>query len=131
MHNHNHNKKKDISAKDVVYQKALLDEQERLIDSMSFLGHMQNEVTGDWTVAPAEEIDTMREFDSSSDRVEETLTNESILETLEERLKEISLALEKIEKDQYGKCEKCDKNIEDDKLKANPATKYCMDCEIK
>ncbi len=134
MHNHNHshtNTNNTINPEFIEYKNLLLIEQERLIDSMSFLGTMNTEISGDWTVAPAEEIDTMREFNSTSDRVEETLTNESILETLEERLAEINKALNKIETSTYGNCEVCKKKIEEDKLKANPATAKCMDCEVK
>jgi RNA polymerase-binding transcription factor DksA len=97
---------------------------------MSFLGHMTHEVPGDWTVDIGTPED-IREFDSTSDRIEEITTNESILETLEERLREINTALEKIEKGNFGICDICKKDIEHDKLKANPATTRCMSCEIK
>jgi RNA polymerase-binding transcription factor DksA len=113
-----------------IYKELLLTEQERLIDSMSFLGHMTHEIAGDWTVDIGSPED-IKEFDSTSDRVEEAITNESILETLEERLKEINSALEKIEKGNFGICEACQKEIEHDKLKANPATIKCLSCEIK
>ncbi len=49
--------------------------------------------------------------------------------TLELKLREIERALEKMEKGKYGICEKCGKEIEEEKLKANPATKFCLKCK--
>jgi DnaK suppressor protein len=129
MHNHNHNNISNSHPEFDIYKNLLLNEQERLIDSMSFLGHMNHDISGDWTVDIGKPED-IREFNSTSDRVEEVLTNESILETLEERLSEITKALEKIENGKFGICEVCAKTIEEDKLKANPATIKCLSCEI-
>jgi RNA polymerase-binding transcription factor DksA len=128
MHNHNHTN--NTNPKYNLYKELLEKEEDRLIESMSFLGHMSNDATGEWTVDISKPED-IREFDNESDRMEEAATNESILETLEERLKEVRNALAKIEKGDYGKCEICQKEIEEDKLKANPATTKCMGCEVE
>ena len=52
---------------------------------------------------------------------------------LELRLKEVGETLEKIEKkdNSYGKCEKCQGEIELERLKANPAAKICLQCANK
>jgi len=54
----------------------------------------------------------------------------AIEHALELRLKEVEEALEKIKKNDgsYGKCEQCQKEIELDRLKANPAAKICLKC---
>lgn len=65
-----------------------------------------------------EEADEMQEYDNLL----------SIEHNLELKLKDVDLALEKIEKGNYGKCEKCGKAIEEKRLKAYPEAKLCMRC---
>ena len=48
--------------------------------------------------------------------------------SLEIRLKNIGDALEKIKKDKYGKCEKCEKKITEERLKISPEAKLCQNC---
>jgi len=62
------------------------------------------------------------------DEVEEYSTLLSLEISLEKKLKEINAALERIEKDSFGVCEKCKKEIEIERLKANPAERYCKNC---
>jgi DnaK suppressor protein len=52
---------------------------------------------------------------------------------LELRLKEVGEALEKIKKNDgsFGKCEKCQGEIELERLKVNPAAKLCLSCANK
>jgi DnaK suppressor protein len=74
------------------------------------------------------------EFDGSAsreeevDEVEEYTTLLSLEISLEKKLKEINLALEKIEKGTFGICEKCKGEIEIERLKADPTEKYCKNC---
>jgi len=65
-----------------------------------------------------EEADEMQEYDNML----------SVEHNLELRLKDINLALEKIERGDYGKCENCQKEIGEERLLANPEAKLCMDC---
>lgn len=51
-------------------------------------------------------------------------------EILRERLKKIEKALAKIEKENYGLCEKCGKEIEEIRLKIDPAVEFCRKCVI-
>lgn len=52
---------------------------------------------------------------------------------LELRLKDVTEALEKIQKNDnsFGKCEVCGKEIEIARLKINPAAKTCISCSAK
>jgi DnaK suppressor protein len=43
-------------------------------------------------------------------------------------LKEIDLALEKIEERTYGICESCDEHIPIERLKVKPFARYCIVC---
>jgi len=45
--------------------------------------------------------------------------------SLETRLRDVNLALEKIKNNTYGKCEKCGKDIEANRLEAYPEARTC------
>jgi len=65
-----------------------------------------------------EEADEAQEYDNLL----------SLEHNLELRLKDINQALEKIENNKYGVCEKCDKEIDEKRLQACPEAKLCMNC---
>jgi len=68
-------------------------------------------------------------LEKAADEVEEYSTLLSIEHSLELKLKNIDLALEKIEKGQYGRCEKCGKEIAEDRLKVSPEARFCLKCK--
>jgi len=51
--------------------------------------------------------------------------------TLEKKLKNINLALEKIKKGKYGLCEDCGKKISQKRLLAIPEARFCIKCQNK
>ncbi len=65
-----------------------------------------------------EEADEAQEYDNLL----------SLEHNLELRLKDINKALEKIENNKYGICEKCDKEIDEKRLQVCPEAKFCMSC---
>ncbi len=68
-------------------------------------------------------------LERAADQVEEYSNLLSLEYALETRLKDVDLALDKIKKGSYGKCEKCKKQIEEERLKANPAARTCSKCQ--
>ena len=68
-------------------------------------------------------------LEKAADEVEEYSTLLSIEHSLELKLKNIDLALEKIEKGQYGRCEKCGKEIAEERLKVYPESRFCLKCK--
>jgi RNA polymerase-binding transcription factor DksA len=69
-------------------------------------------------------------FDSSAEAAEvsEYQTNLSLEANLELQLRDVNVALEKIEKGEYGKCESCGKEIGENRLAALPHARICLDC---
>jgi len=67
-------------------------------------------------------------LEKAADEVEEYETLLPIEYTLETKLRDINLALEKIEKGKYGPCEKCGKKILIDRLKVFPEARFCLKC---
>lgn len=68
--------------------------------------------------------------DENAEEIETYDKNTALEHTLELRLQEVGIALQKIKKDNgsYGKCEICGKPIKITRLKANPAAKTCSQC---
>lgn len=82
---------------------------------------------GDWeTKYPNRENGTMEE---EADEVQEYGNMLPVEYSLELKLKDINEALAKISRrpEEYGKCGKCGKNIEEERLKAVPEAKFCME----
>lgn len=77
-------------------------------------------------------------FEEEADEAEEYSTNLGIKDAFKQRLADIRSALEKISakagsapggKNVYGKCEKCQKQISEDVIKASPESRYCKTCK--
>lgn len=68
-------------------------------------------------------------LEKGADEVEEYGTLLPLTSNLEKKLKEINLALEKIKKGKYGLCEKCQKEIEKERLEIYPETRLCSKCK--
>lgn len=68
------------------------------------------------------------------DKVDEIEEYENILpveKSLEEKLKDVNEALEKIEKGEYGKCSECGAMISEDRLNVLPEARTCDICKCK
>ncbi len=88
-------------------------------------------VAGDWdTKFPSmgqgsSGVDMERE----ADEVEQYSTLLPIEHSMEIRLQNVSLALEKIKKGTYGLCEKCHQPIDEKRLKVSPEARICLKCK--
>lgn len=112
------------------YKNSLLKEKDLLLAELKELGAKFDPELNNWEAVP---INTETESDENDlgDKFEDyNLQNEKV-ETLEGRLKDINSALEKIENGNFGKCEICGNQIEEDRLSANPAAKTCKVCMNK
>jgi len=68
-------------------------------------------------------------IEEAADEVEEYSSRLPVEYSLEIRLRDINLALEKLAQGKYGKCEKCGKDIEEKRLEVHPAARFCMKCQ--
>ena len=64
--------------------------------------------------------------DDQADEIQEYDNMVALEHSLESKLKDVNMALEKMEKGEYGKCEKCGKEIEKERLEAVPEAKFCI-----
>lgn len=65
-------------------------------------------------------------LEREADEVEEYGTILSLEHSLELRLKNIELALEKIKTAKYGLCEKCGEEIDEKRLRVVPEARFCL-----
>lgn len=99
-------------------------ERDSLLKQMKDMGKL-NPATGEWETIP--EVLEFPETDQNdmADRFEDFEARSSMMRTLEPRLRNILQALKHLNRDSFGKCEVCKKDIEIARLEANPAATTC------
>lgn len=103
---------------------------ERILHSFA---EKDRKVLGDWdTRFPSWNGETgSAALERAADQVEEYSTLLPIEHSLELKLKDVNLALEKMKKGTYGICEKCKKPIDIQRLKILPEVRICLTCKTK
>lgn len=107
------------------FKNKLKEEEGTLISELNSIGVKNKDLENDWQVTPAEREQQIESQDEIADRMEDIEEREATEVALETRLKEIRHALEKIDQGKYGICEISGEEIEEDRLKANPAARTC------
>lgn len=104
-------------------------EKENLEKRLSDFSQKDEKLEGDWDTRYPEFKGTSLE--EEADEVEEYTNLLPVEHALELELKKINQALVKIEKGDYGLCEKCQQPISPERLKAYPQAQYCQQCQKK
>ncbi len=110
--------------------KVRLEQEEASLElELTDAGRLYNADSGNWE-GNAGEYDT-GDADKNvlADKMEEVLTNDAIVDELEVRLVNVKDALKRIKDGTYGFCANCKKEIEKERLEANPAARLCIECE--
>lgn len=108
-----------------IYKQNLEEEIVSLNEGLKIIGHQTADFKNDWVHNPPTERET--EPDLQADQEDEIETNEGIINTLEERLQEVNAALRRIADGTYGVCRVCSKEIETQRLDADPAATTCIE----
>ena len=107
-------------------KKKLLEQRESLTKELELFAKKDDSPKGDWeTKYPNRENGSMEE---EADELQEYDNMLSVEHSLELKLRDVNLALEKIENGGYGKCEKCSQEIVKERLAACPEAKTCQKC---
>jgi len=110
-------------------QQTLEQEKERLEKELSGFATPDEKMKYNWnTKYPSKERGNKEEEADEAGEYENLL---SLEENLELKLKNVLVALEKIEKGSYGTCEKCGKEVEEERLKVYPEARLCIKCNEK
>ncbi|MBI5644689.1 TraR/DksA C4-type zinc finger protein [Candidatus Kaiserbacteria bacterium] len=107
-------------------RRALEVEKEDLEEELASHGRIQNE-TGDWQGASIGFEGEGSDPNDVADQIEELATNVPLVEELEERHRDVSDALEKMDEGTYGICEVSNEPIPLERLKANPAARTTIE----
>lgn len=111
--------------------KTKLEEEKKLLESeLRGIGKKDSE-TGEWEAVPAAQTAPEADENDLADRSEDFEERSGTMDTLDTRLTDITDALEKIDAANYGMCEMCGAQIEEDRLEANPAARTCKACMEK
>jgi len=105
----------------------LEEEKKRLEGELGSVGRINPNNPKDWEPTPAEMDIMSADKNEKADAMEEFETRTAVEVELENRLNNIKSALERIENGAYGACNVCGKEIEEDRLEANPAAKTCKE----
>lgn len=107
------------------FRKKLEADKAKLETEMGGVGRRNPSVPNDWEPLPSE---TGMEADLA-DQADVTMSREgnaAILADLEARYDTVISALARIDKGTYGKCEVCQKKIEEARLEADPSATTCV-----
>ena len=108
------------------FKQKLEEERKTLEEELSSLGRKNPDVKGDWEATPEKDASTQDPDENiKADRLEELAERSGIGAELEERLLDVNRALKKIKDGAYGVCEVSGEQIEEDRLRANPAARTC------
>lgn len=99
-------------------------ERDVLLEQMKDMGKLNAE-TGEWETTPEELEFPESDENDKADRFEDFEARSSMMRTLGPRLDDILKALRGLNRESFGKCEVCKKDIEVARLEANPAARTC------
>lgn len=104
----------------------LIKEKEELEKGLSRIARPVDKKEGDYETN-FEEIGTDK--DDNATEVDQYAGNVSVETTLEKQLQDVLGALEEISDGTYGICKNCKKEINIERLRANPSAKTCIKCQ--
>ena len=111
---------------DTQHFKSLLEsERSRIEGELSANAERATAGTENWQAVQPEKDEDAADREDVAEAIESYENNESIVASLKTELNEIDRALEKIAAGTYGTCEVGGEEIEEDRLKANPAARTC------
>jgi DnaK suppressor protein len=104
-------------------KQALEKEKKELLEGLNSFASKDKNLEGDWDTKYQ---DMGNDWDSNSQEVTEYATKIPIEHELELKLQNVEDALGKISKSTYGICEKCGEPIDEERLKADPSARNCV-----
>jgi DnaK suppressor protein len=109
------------------FKRKLEKEKEILEKELEQVGRKDPDNPSNWEAIPAERDVSQADENTVADAVEGYDGNVAIVNTLEARYKDVKSGLDKIKNNVFGNCQVCGKEIEHERLEANPAARTCME----
>lgn len=104
---------------------SLKEEEKTILAELNDLARKNPKVEGDFNVPYPNEGDSM---DENAREITEFERTKAVTDNLEKRLHDIRETIKKLEEGNYGKCEKCSVEIVEERLKAMPIARLCINC---
>lgn len=113
------------------YKEKLELEKKRVEGELESFAKKDEKLKHDWdTRFPKFDSDSgNQQPEDAAGEVEEYVSKLPIEYSLETRLRDINVALERIKKGDYGKCENCRKRISEERLQVAPEARFCLKCK--
>lgn len=99
-------------------------ERDVLLEQIRDIGKLNPE-TNEWEAIPEERDSRESDQNDMADRFEDFEGRSIMIKALESRLNSILSALKGLNRESFGKCEVCKKEIEAERMEVNPAAKTC------
>jgi len=113
---------------DYDYFKKKLEEEKKLVEKeLEKVGRRNPDNLSDWEAKPVAPDASQADENTVADAIEGYEENMSLVNTLESRYQDIRSGLDKIKHNVYGTCQVCNKEIEFDRLDANPSARTCKE----
>jgi RNA polymerase-binding transcription factor DksA len=109
------------------FKKKLEEEKTELESELAKVGRKNPDNPSDWEAKPSDTEQSGADENVVADAISEFEDNNAIVNTLEARYKDVKSGLDKIKHGVYGTCQVCKKEIEADRLEANPAARTCKE----
>jgi len=109
------------------FKQKLEEEKLRLEKELSQVARQNPDSPSDWEPIPSERDVSQADENTVADTVESLDDNTAITNTLVARYKDVKSGIDKIEKGVFGTCQVCKKEIELERLEANPAARTCVE----
>ena len=110
------------------HYKKLLEKEFKLLEKdLKTVGRVNPENPKDWQAIPPETGNMGAEPEELAEKMEAYEENTAVLKELEIKYNEVKEALARTYDGTFGHCITCKKEIEDDRLEANPSAKTCKE----
>jgi RNA polymerase-binding transcription factor DksA len=109
------------------FKEKLEAEKAHLEAELSNVARRNPENPSEWIPMPNERDSSQADENIVADSIEEFEENTAIANSLDSRLKDVRSGLDKIKHGVFGICQICKKEIEEDRLEANPAARTCKE----
>jgi len=107
-----------------IIKEKLENERDVVLGQVRDIGKLNLE-TNEWEAIPEERDSRESDQNDMADRFEDFEARSIMVKVLEKRLNNILSSLKGLNRESFGKCEVCKKEIEMDRMEVNPAAKTC------
>jgi RNA polymerase-binding transcription factor DksA len=99
-------------------------ERDILLEQLRDIGKLNPE-TNEWEAIPEERTSRESDQNDMADRFEDFEARSIMIKVLEARVNSVLSSLKGLNRESFGKCEVCKKDIEMARMEVNPAAKTC------